>query len=136
MLLSAGTVAGSRAGRPADLSVVITPTSFAGGRLDYLVALDNDGPGAARDAAFSARLPAGRLFQVQAVVVELQSACRRSGRAVTCKLGSLPAHDYQEVVISMRAPARGTYVLTARVGSPTPDPEPGNNTDRASIQVP
>jgi hypothetical protein len=136
VLLSAGTTAASRAGRAADLSVVITPTSFAGGRLDYLVALDNDGPGAARDTAFSARLPAGRLFHVQAVVVELPSACRRSGRAITCTLGTLPAHDYQEVVISMRAPAHGTYLLTARVVSATPDPVPRNNIDRASIQVP
>ena len=100
------------------------------------MALDNDGPGPARDAAFSARLPAGRLFQVQAVVVELPNACTRGGRAVTCTLGTLPAHAYQEVVISMRAPARGTYVLTARVSSPSPDPEPGNNADRANIQVP
>jgi large repetitive protein len=134
-VLSAGALAGSTA-RAADLSVVITPTSFAGGRLDYLIALDNDGPGPARNAVVSARLPAGRLFGVQAVEVEVPGECRRSGRAVTCVLGTLPAHDYQEVVISMRAPARGTYVLSARISSPTPDPEPGNNTDRASILVP
>jgi len=101
------------------------------------VAVDNDGPDPATGAALHARLPAGRLIDVKAVVLELpKPACRRRARAVSCALGTLAAHSYEEVVISMRAPARGSYVLTARVGSPTPDSEPGNNTGRARSDVP
>lgn len=125
-------------GRPAaDLAVDINPTSFAGGRLDYFVSVDNDGPDPARGAALLATLPPGRLLDVRAVVLELpRPACRRRVRAVSCALGTLAAHSYEEVVISMRASRRGTYVVTAHVRSPTPDPEPGNDTGSASIEVP
>lgn len=136
LLQPAAAPAGATAER-ADLAVDINPTSFARGLLDYLVSVDNDGPDPARGGALLARLPAGRLLDIRAVVLELpRPGCKRRARAVSCALGTLAAHSYEEVVISMRAPARGTYVLTARVSSPTPDPEPANNTGRARIEVP
>lgn len=136
MLLSAGTAAGSRAGRAVDLAVDITPTSFAGGRMDYLVAIDNQGPVPARGAVFSARLPAGRLLGVQVNVLDLAGPrCTRRARNISCALDTVPPQSYAEVVISMRAP-RGSYVLTARVSSRDPDPYPWDNTARARIDVP
>jgi hypothetical protein len=135
--LSAGAIAAEGTRPAADLTVDINPTSFAGGRLDYFVSVDNDGPDPARRAALLATLPAGRLLDVRAVVLELpRPACTRRARAVSCALGTLAAHSYEEVVISMRAPRRGSYVVTAHVRSPTPDPKPGNDTGSASIQVP
>ena len=100
------------------------------------MSVDNDGPDPAKGATLRATLPAGRLLDVKAVVLELpKPGCKRDARAVSCALGTLAAHSYEEVVVSMRAP-RGTYVLTARASSPTPDSEPGNNTGRARIEVP
>ncbi len=134
---SAGAIA-KRTGRPAaDLVVEINPTSFAGGLLDYFVSVENEGPGPASGVALLVRLPAGRPLDVQALAVEVsRPACRRRARAVSCTLGGLAAHSYKEVVIAMTAPRRGSYVITAQVRSPTPDPEPGNNTGSARIQVP
>jgi hypothetical protein len=134
---SAGAIA-KRTGRPAaDLAVEINPTSFAGGLLDYFVSVENEGPGPASGVVLLVRLPAGRLLDVHALALEIsRPACRRRARAVSCMLGGLAAHSYKEVVISMTAPRRGTYVIAAQVRSPTPDPEPGNNTGSARIQVP
>jgi large repetitive protein len=120
----------------ADLSIEKTasPTSVnANGEVTYTLLVVNHGPDAAQAVVVTDDLPAGETY------LSNDAGCTVSGQKVTCALGNL-ASGGEPIVIEIVASvslslAESTVSNTAKVSSPTFDPDLANNKSTAEIKV-
>jgi uncharacterized repeat protein (TIGR01451 family) len=113
----------------ADLSIVAgeSPDPVRiGTELIYTLSVANDGPTAATAIKVVDTLPEGTAF-VDAIAAPW--SCGSLGRVVTCTLANLPsASSAPAIAIVAAAPGTaGNLTNTARVSSPTSDPDGSNN---------
>lgn len=121
----------------ADLAVdkrVVTSPVVAGRSVQYRVTVTNDGPSDAADVTLEDPLPAGLSA---ASAAPTSGSCNVDAGTVSCELGRLITGQSAQVTIEARlAPAAtGDLVNTATVGSPTADPDPGDNTSTATAAI-
>ena len=126
--------------RSADLAVAktVTPSPLVPGRTaTYTVTVANNGPSDADASIATDPLPDG-LSVPSAGVVPSQGSCRLLGRTVSCQLGTITGGGQVTITIPVAVDAGytgTTLVNTASVTSPTPDPDPGNNTGADTTPV-
>ncbi len=95
-----------------------------GGKLNYSFRIANQGPGAAHEVTLKAELPEG---------TDLLSAqpddCRKEGRALHCRFGSLKVGEGRELelMLGIGPEVDGPVSLFARVSAEEEDPQPDNN---------
>jgi len=120
-------------GPEADLSIEKTASSselIPGGELTYSLKIENHGPSAAKNVEVSDPIPAETSF------VSGSAGCTEAAGTVTCELAELaPGESHLFEVTVLVSPTVGASIVnTAKVGSETPDPEPGNN--ESSVTTP
>jgi uncharacterized repeat protein (TIGR01451 family) len=111
----------------ADLVVtmIATPVSVpVGGRIEYRMAVTNQGPNLASNVILKDALPTGMEF-VSASTTQGNSFL--SLRTLVCDLGALDVGDTAVVDMVVTATVAGTFVNVAVVNSDTPDPNLDNN---------
>ncbi len=111
----------------ADLSIVKSDSPdpvVAGQTLTYTLLVSNAGPSDAASVTVTDTLPAGMTL---VAVSSSQGGCV----ALPCNLGTLAAGSTATVTVVVRVTPGTTGVLinSAGVSSPTPDPDPTDNTD-------
>lgn len=110
----------------ANIKVVKTADAQAvpGGAFGYTLTVSNAGPSLARGVVLTDTLPAG--FTLGTV----PNGCTLSGTTITCAIGDLPVGPVVTVRLdgTLDQSATGTLRNTASVTSPTPDPDPSDNT--------
>jgi uncharacterized repeat protein (TIGR01451 family)/fimbrial isopeptide formation D2 family protein len=123
----------------ADLALTKTAAGafIAGDTADYLIAVVNNGPGdAVGPLTVTDTLPAGEGFVSG---VGTGWSCSAVGQDVTCsQVSGLPntqAAPPLTLQVGLPSSDTGTLVNSATVSSPTPDPDPANNTGSASAVV-
>ncbi len=131
------------AGGIADLSLTKTGspgTVASGGTLTYQLAVTNSGPNLSNNVVLTDHLPAGTSFQSCG---ESQGSC--TGPAVgtagpvdvVVSFGSIPSGGVglATIVVTVTAPAGGSFTNFASVTAQTFDPNPLNNTASAFTSV-
>ncbi len=122
----------------ANLSVTKTSTPDpvrAGEPVSSTITVRNAGPSPASDVVVVDDLPEG-LGAVTATATG--GTCEVAARAVTCRLGTLAVGGTATVTVRATVAAGSLAVSVtdlARVTSPTPDPNPSNNTSAATSRV-
>ena len=116
----------------ADLSIVkraLSSRPVPGRNLTYQLTVTNDGPSPARNVVVADRLPSDLSF------VSATEGCRFADGTVTCTAATLDSGRSLtfRIVTRVTSSATDRIVNTARVGSDTRDPNPGNNEDRAQV---
>ncbi|WP_183342386.1 DUF11 domain-containing protein [Conexibacter arvalis] len=121
-------------GPEADLSITKIPsveTVKVGGQLFYTLLVRNDGPSDAQRVVVTDAAGAGlTLLSAQS---SQGGSCTVAASSVTCSLGTLAVGGSAQVLVSARADLVGELVNTARVESPTKDPDPRNNRDERRV---
>ena len=92
-----------------------------GGVLTYALRASNLGPDDATNVTVTDTLPASVEF------LSASSECTRSGRTVTCELGSVPAGTARSVGVRVRPISAGTIQNAASVSGDQDDPRSSNN---------
>lgn len=121
-------------GALADLSLVKTaarPDVLQGGTVAFSLTVRNDGPSDATGVVVGDPLPAGASF----VPAGSDPRCAEAGGVVECALGTLGESAAEELVVVLQLDAVGTTVNVANVFSPTPDPDTGDLSDDAEVEV-
>ncbi|NOX61735.1 MAG: DUF11 domain-containing protein [Chloroflexi bacterium] len=122
--------------RHADLSLDQTVTPFsvlAGEKLTYTLTIANLGPSVATDVIVENTLPEGVEF---IAATASQGACAYANGVVSCDLAVLPAGKGATVVIEALASDMNAILANlARVSGQDYDPNPANNSARASSEV-
>jgi len=103
-----------------------------GSDLSYSIAVANAGPESATGVAVTDELP-NHVDFISATPT--QGSCDRSGRNVTCELGTLANGATATVVIKVTPKRAGQFVNTATVSSPDTDPYAPNNFDSETTTV-
>lgn len=127
----------------ADLFIAQLPVEGSVERDDVnviTIAVRNNGSSIARDVRVIEHMPAG----VQLVGTTPSSGGCAGGAPVDCTFPAIPPGGTESVLVVVRAVATGPKTLTARVSSPTPDPNAENNAwelvfdvaDRRSVLAP
>nr|WP_246344499.1 DUF11 domain-containing protein [Conexibacter arvalis] len=121
-------------GPEADLSITKIPsveTVKVGGQLFYTLLIRNDGPSDAQRVVVNDTAGAGlTLLSAQS---SQGGSCTVTASRVTCSLGTLAVGGTAQVLVSARADLVGELSNTARVESPTKDPDPRNNRDERRV---
>lgn len=118
----------------ADLAILkeaLGGPALPGEQLAYRLTVSNAGPSTARSVVVTDTLPA-------ALSVETAPAdCTVTGAQVGCAVGALApgATRTLEIVTRVAGDATGEIANTAAVTSPTPDPNPPNNTTTTNVPV-
>ena len=103
---------------------------IVGDLLLYQIVVTNSGPSTARSVRITDTLDSNVAY------VGGTPGCSASSGTVTCALGDIPAGESRSVLIEVRVnPSLATTTTlnnSVTVGSPTPDPVSGNNTDTES----
>ncbi len=127
-------------GGSADLSITKRGPSqpvLLGSTFSYSLEVDNEGPSDATEVEVTDELPKDLEFVVAAAPEG--TTCGEAGGIVTCELGTiLPGSPTVVIDVTVKAiglPAGGKVSNTAKVSSPTPDPEPGNDESTAETPV-
>ena len=129
----------------ADLSIQKANTRpvAAGQTTTYRVTIDNAGPSDARNVSVTDTLPAGLTYAGTSTSVRGSWTCSAAGQVLTCTLagalsadpaGALSGDAIVDVDIDVASDVAGIITNTVVVGSTTPDPNPGNNTDTESTE--
>jgi uncharacterized repeat protein (TIGR01451 family) len=120
----------------ADLSVskFAEPDPVAvGEQLTYTVDVYNDGPEDATNVVLTDTLPPG---VTNPSAAPSQGACDEPAGTVTCNLGTIPAFDSAEILITVTAPSEaGTITNNASVSSDVEDPDTTNNETSVETEV-
>lgn len=118
----------------ADLSLTKTASVSSipvGGEFTYTMRVANAGPFAAPNATVTDALPLGVTF-----VSDHASQGQCSGATtVTCHLGTVAKEGTAVVAITVKASAPGSATNTATVEGEARDPNPANNSARATVIV-
>ncbi len=120
-----------------DLAItkVSTTDIVAGSPGSYRFSISNLGPSDAQpDVTVTDTLPTGLTFSGWTDVTGTWD-CDATGQVVTCTLAGVLAEGDSAVVdleVDVASNVLGTITNTATVGSPTPDPVPGNNSSTDS----
>jgi uncharacterized repeat protein (TIGR01451 family) len=114
-----------------DLVVNNSDTGFdpvaAGGIVQYVVRVDNNGSSSATGVTLADTLPSGTTF---VNVNATQGACAAPvGGVLTCDLGSIVAFANATVTIQVQTGAAGVITNSATANSDEVDSAPGNNTN-------
>ena len=116
----------------ADLGVTLTASPdpvLAGQSLSYTLAVTNLGPDSASGVTLTDALPANVAF------VSASPGCVNVGGVVLCSLGALASGGASNFTVVVAPTAGGLITNTLTVGSPTPDPNPANNTATCVVVV-
>lgn len=119
----------------ADLRVTATDSPdpvTVGQNLSYKATVTNKGPSTASASKLTDTLPTSLTF-VSAKTTK--GSCSRSGRTVTCNLGSLAKDAKAAVTIVVKPKTKGTISNTIKVASGVADPVSSNNTAKPSTTV-
>jgi uncharacterized repeat protein (TIGR01451 family) len=132
--------------RPLDEAVdltlskaVVLPASGLvkpGDTVQFTLSVWNGGPGVARNVVLTDTLPLGLAFDAVSGGGTLVSS---NPDVVRCLLGDLPSGAPGVVLwlsARVKPDACGELVNSARVGSDTPDPDPGDNVAQANVSAP
>ncbi|MFH8616887.1 DUF6923 family protein [Streptomyces sp. NPDC017979] len=117
-----------------DLAVAkVGPAEVAaGGRVLYRITVTNNGPSDSTGWTLTDTIPLA--LQDPATPTD---GCAISGRTLTCTGGALAVGDSTSVVLTATAPSETvTFVNTAVVEGNEPDPDPDNNEDTVTTEVP
>ena len=101
--------------------------------LSYNWSVSNSGPSASTNTVLTATLDPGVTF----VSATPDGACRRSGRTVTCSLGTLEANETTDgtIVVEVVGTASADLEFTAVARSDQLDRTPANNDDSESTEL-
>jgi uncharacterized repeat protein (TIGR01451 family) len=108
----------------------------AGGAIDYVIAVANDGPSDATDVVITDELPAALSSPTTST-----SGCAiagATGHTLTCAIGVVAASGTASVAVSATAPVTGTsasIVNTASVSSSTSDPDGDDTVASATTAI-
>ncbi len=127
-------------GPVADLVIskdALTATATAGGTIDYVISVTNNGPAPSNGASLTDTLPAG--LTPLSLSSSIPDSCTTSGQTITCQAGEIvPAGGFQVLIVaqvdSTWAGAVITNTATLTPGTET-DPDAANNTSSATITV-
>ena len=120
----------------ADVAIVksVAPARTPPGvNVAYALVVTNNGPSTARDVKVSDPLPPGMTF-----VSVTPSACGLALTTVTCSLGDLAKGQSVTITLVSGVPpalAKKTRTNEATVTSTTPDSNPANNKDTATVTI-
>ncbi len=128
-------------GPVADLVIVKeaqSSTATAGGSINYIVKVSNNGPAPSNGAVVTDTLPAG--LTPVSLSSSTPDACTISGSTVTCQAGEIaPLGDGFEVLIVAQVGADYAGAVITNTATLTPgietDPNAANNTSSATITV-
>ena len=100
-----------------------------GGELTYAWSVDNSGPAAATGTVLTGTLDAGVTFVSAQVTAPATGQCGRSGRTVTCTVGTLEAGDTAggEIVVHVNDAAAADLRFTAVADADQLDRAPADN---------
>lgn len=101
-----------------------------GGTLTYTSTVRNAGPSTATTVTLTQTLPV-----TGATFVSASSGCSAVGSTVTCVAGAVSAGQSAVFTVAVRVTEPGTASSTASVAANETDPNPTDNTGRASTQV-
>ena len=123
--------------RTADLSIdksVSTSPAIVGTIIDWVLLVTNHGPDTATNVVISDALPAA--FTVSSVTAS-GVACTNTAQTVQCTTATLASGSSVTVTVhaNVVGPVSAQVTNTATVGSRASDPDPGNNTDSASVPI-
>jgi len=121
-------------GELADVSLTKTaaqPTVLQGGTVAFTLDVRNDGPSDATGVVVSDPLPAGASF----VPAGSDGRCAEAAGAVTCTIGALGESATEQLVVVLRLDAAGPTLNVATAAATTPDPDTGDLTDDAEVDV-
>ena len=115
-----------------------SPTATAGGTINYIVKVSNNGPAPSNGAVVTDTLPAG--LTPVSLSSSTPDACTISGSTVTCQAGEIaPLGDGFEVLIVAQVGADYAGAVITNTATLTPgtetDPNAANNTSSATITV-
>ncbi len=129
---------------PADLSLTKSdsPDPVAAGRsLTYTIFVANVGPDPATGTVVTDDLPSQVSFEAATTSIPAGS-CKRSGRRVTCELGTLAASSSPATTptVTIKVTVKNNVKVaqisnTASVASDVTDPNPANNSDTELTRV-
>ncbi len=107
-------------------------TVFAGRRLTYTIQVLNRGP----NIALRVRIvdDVDRRLELLSASSN-RGSCTTSGQQVRCSIAELPPGAVVRVIVAVRPTAGGTIGNVATVTHSRPDPTPGDNVDRAFVDV-
>ncbi|MBC5993839.1 ice-binding family protein [Pontibacter cellulosilyticus] len=117
----------------ADLSIVKTASGapyLLGGTVTYTIVTTNNGPYAAENVVVTESLPA--TLELQSFTVSKGAYDPATG---IYTVGTLAKDEKATLTIVAKIIGVGQIINTASVGTTTPDPNPGNNTDPEPIEV-
>jgi uncharacterized repeat protein (TIGR01451 family) len=113
----------------ADVSVSLSdspdPVAAPGTDVTYTAEVTNHGPDTAQGAFVTFDVPAGGVA----------AGCTPVAGGRRCELGDVAAGGSRTASITVRWSTEGAFEVTARAGSATADPNPGNNADTESTAV-
>jgi uncharacterized repeat protein (TIGR01451 family) len=115
----------------ADLSITKTAsedTVLVGESLTFTLVVRNDGPSAAVNTVVTDRIPDG--LRLDAAT----SPCA-GAPTVVCELGTLARGAERTIRLTVTPTRAGAFPNTASVTSETPDDDPSNNLDDASVEA-
>lgn len=95
-----------------------------GAKLTYTLTINNAGPKKATNVVVADTLPAGVAFVSKQTS---QGSCTRSGRTLTCNLGTVPKGGTPQIILKVKPKAAGTITNIAKVKGEEIDPVAANN---------
>jgi uncharacterized repeat protein (TIGR01451 family) len=130
VVLSIGTAATG-----ADVSITkivsVATTHLGAGNFTYTITAKNNGPTAATGVTVTDPLPASVTF---VSAVPSQGTCTGAA-TINCAIGNMANGATASIVITVTPAAPGTIANTATVTANETDPNPGNNSATASVQI-
>jgi uncharacterized repeat protein (TIGR01451 family) len=121
--------------RLADLAITKSASTSVvadGEAFDYTLKVVNHGPSRAIGTVVTDTVPRGLVIEA---VSSSRGTCTTTGQTIACNLGDLGSGGAARVTLTVLTTRAGSYPNTASVTSETPDPEPGNNVDHATVEV-
>ena len=122
-----------------DLQTTVNATNTVGPgeQLTYDWSVSNSGPAASTSTALTGTLDAGATFVSAQVISPATGQCRRSGRTVTCTLGTLELGDTAsgEIVVEVQDNASADIRFTAIARADQLDRTPADNDDLVTTEL-
>ena len=107
-------------------------TAQIGEPLTYTITVSNHGPATATSPTVTDAFSA--VVHVESIHAPAGGSCK-TGAEIKCTLASIPNAKSEKITIVAKPTIAGKLRNTASVASPTPDPDPANNTAHATTNV-